>query len=111
VANHIRRVKKYGLNMLVSTDDQVKAYIKRIMGQLKKWMEGSKISKLVIVITDKETGDNIERWQFDVRQYYNYRLNKLLTHKRSKYLARAPNQNPAMAQVIRRILRPSKFIV
>ncbi|KAI4766637.1 mitotic spindle checkpoint component mad2 [Aureobasidium sp. EXF-12344] len=48
-------VKKYGLNMLVSQDDQVKAYIKKIMSQLNKWMLKSKISKLIIVITSKET--------------------------------------------------------
>ncbi|KAG8529338.1 uncharacterized protein KY384_005974 [Bacidia gigantensis] len=60
-------VKKYGLNMLLTSDDQVKAYIKKIMSQLNKWMLSSKISKLVIVITSKETGESIERWQFDVR--------------------------------------------
>lgn len=51
----------------VSADDQVKAYIKKIMGQLDKWMVGGKISKLVVVITDKDTGEHVERWQFDVR--------------------------------------------
>jgi mitotic spindle assembly checkpoint protein MAD2 len=60
-------VKKYGLNMLVSSDDQVKAYIKKIMSQLNKWMLGGKISKLVVVITSKETGEHVERWQFDVQ--------------------------------------------
>ncbi|KAF3071606.1 Mitotic spindle checkpoint component mad2 [Trichoderma lentiforme] len=52
---------------LVSADDQVKAYIKKIMSQLDKWMIGGKISKLVIVITDKDTGEHVERWQFDVQ--------------------------------------------
>lgn len=51
----------------VSTDDQVKAYIRKIMSQLSKWMFGGKISKLVIVITSKDTGENLERWQFDVQ--------------------------------------------
>lgn len=60
------QVKKYGLNMLVSADDQVKAYVKKIMSQLDRWMQHGKISKLVIVITDKETGEHVERWQFDV---------------------------------------------
>ncbi|KAI9854888.1 MAG: Mitotic spindle checkpoint component mad2 [Vezdaea acicularis] len=60
-------VKKYGLNMLVSSDDQVKAYLKKIMSQLHRWMGGGKISKLVVVITDKDTGENLERWQFDVQ--------------------------------------------
>lgn len=59
-------MKKYGLNMLVSADDQVKAYVKKIMSQLDRWMVGGKISKLVIVITDKDTGEHVERWQFDV---------------------------------------------
>lgn len=53
--------------MLVSSDDQVRAYIKKIMSQLDKWMVGGKISKLVIVITDKDSGEHVERWQFDVR--------------------------------------------
>ena len=50
----------------VSADDQVKAYIKKIMSQLNRWMLGGKISKLVVVITSKESGETIERWQFSV---------------------------------------------
>ena len=55
------------LILIVSSDDQVRAYIKKIMSQLNKWMVGGKISKLVVVITDKESGEHVERWQFDVR--------------------------------------------
>ncbi|OAA46542.1 mitotic spindle checkpoint component mad2 [Beauveria brongniartii RCEF 3172] len=65
-AEDFTAVKKYGLNMLVSSDDQVRAYIKKIMSQLDKWMVGGKISRLVIVITDKDTGEHVERWQFNV---------------------------------------------
>lgn len=54
------------LTELVTSDDQVKAYIKKIMSQLNKWMTNSKISKLVVAITSKETGETVERWQFDV---------------------------------------------
>ncbi|CAZ86428.1 unnamed protein product [Tuber melanosporum] len=66
-AEDFTAIKKYGLNMLVSADDQVKAYIRKIMSQLSKWILGGKISKLVIVITSKDTGENLERWQFDVQ--------------------------------------------
>lgn len=52
--------------MLVSSDDQVKAYIRKIMSALDRWMKDGKISKLVIVITEKDTGEHVERWQFDV---------------------------------------------
>lgn len=54
------------LTHIVTADDQVKAYIKKIMSQLKEWMYGGKITKLVVVITSKETGEHVERWQFDV---------------------------------------------
>lgn len=73
------QVKKYGLNMLVSADDQVKAYTKKIMSQLDRWMQHGKISKLVIVITDKEMGEHVERWQFGVDIF-----NKDVKSKKSK---------------------------
>ncbi|KAL0930196.1 HORMA domain-containing protein [Colletotrichum truncatum] len=76
-AEDFTAVKKYGLNMLgsnpydrnppLSSDDQVRAYIKKIMSQLDRWMLRGKISKLVIVITNKDTGEHVERWQFDVQ--------------------------------------------
>ncbi|KAF8244458.1 DNA-binding protein [Wilcoxina mikolae CBS 423.85] len=66
-AEDFTAVKKYGLNMLVTADDAVKAYIRKIMSQLSKWMLGGKISKLVVVITSKDTGEHLERWQFDVQ--------------------------------------------
>ena len=66
--------------MLVSSDDQVKAYIKKIMTQLNEWMIGGKISKLVVVITDKDTGEHVERWQFDV-QIFNKGKKKSLKSK------------------------------
>lgn len=36
------------------------------MKQLNSWMAHGKISKLVVVITSKDTGEHVERWQFDV---------------------------------------------
>ncbi|KAF1931312.1 mitotic spindle checkpoint component mad2 [Didymella exigua CBS 183.55] len=66
-AEDFTAVKKYGLTMMVTADDQVKAYIKKIMSQLKEWMYGGKITKLVVVVTSKETGEHVERWQFDVQ--------------------------------------------
>lgn len=59
-------VQAASLTHTVTADDQVKAYIKKIMSQLKEWMYGGKITKLVVVITSKETGEHVERWQFDV---------------------------------------------
>ncbi|KAI9670509.1 MAG: Mitotic spindle checkpoint component mad2 [Caeruleum heppii] len=86
-------VKKYGLNMLVTSDDQVKAYIKKIMSQLTKWMVGGKISKLVVVITDKDSGEHVERWQFDVQIF-----NKPAKEKGSKKVVDKENTAPGEGQ-------------
>ncbi|KAK9240380.1 DNA-binding protein [Lipomyces kononenkoae] len=59
-------VKKYGLNMLLTVDEEVKSYIRRIMMQLNKWITGGKISKLVVAIVALDTGEVAERWQFDI---------------------------------------------
>lgn len=65
------------------------------MSQLNKWMVGGKISKLVVVITDKETGDHVERWQFDVKTYWNHseaHSKPLIPFPRSKYSANPPRK-------------------
>ncbi|VEU19356.1 DEKNAAC100314 [Brettanomyces naardenensis] len=66
-ANDFKVVRKYGLNMLVSMDDEVVSYIYRIMKQLRRWIYSGIISKLVIDIVSKETGEVVERWQFDLQ--------------------------------------------
>ena len=76
--------------MLVTSDDQVKAYIKKIMSQLNKWMTGGKISKLVVVITSKETGEHVERWQFDVQIF-----NRPSKKAASKDTSRPPDKENA----------------
>ncbi|KAK4935004.1 Mitotic spindle checkpoint component mad2 [Elasticomyces elasticus] len=73
----------------ISQDDGVKAYIKKIMSQLDRWMKHSKISKLVIVISSKETGEPVERWQFDVQIF-----GKGASGKTSKKAADKENTEP-----------------
>ncbi|KAI3407054.2 MAD2 [Candida oxycetoniae] len=59
-------VRKYDLPMLVNNDEDVKNYISNIMQQLKKWIYGRKITKLIVVILSKNSGENIERWEFNI---------------------------------------------
>lgn len=86
------------LKWTVSSDDQVKAYIKKIMSQLNKWMIGGKISKLVVVITSKETGEHVERWQFDVQIF-----NKSSRQKLSRKTADKENTAPEYVQFLTKV--------
>jgi len=91
----LSRKKGYTFSRItVSSDDQVKAYIKKIMSQLNKWMIGGKISKLVVVITSKETGEHVERWQFDVQI-----LNKSSQQRSSRKAAEKENAAPAYVEL------------
>jgi hypothetical protein len=95
--------------MMVTADDQVKAYIKKIMSQLKEWMYGSKISKLVVVITSKETGEHVERWQFDVRVATPQSTRLLNVLPRFNCLANLQSQSRPRSQQTRKTLHPSTW--
>ena len=81
----------------------MKAYIKKIMSQLNKWMAGGKISKLVVVITSRETGEHVERWQFDVRHFVGT-TSSADRNPRSKYLASKPESHPLGRHLIVKML-------
>ena len=70
------------------------------MSQLNKWMTGGKISKLVVVITSKETGEHVERWQFDVQM-----TSKSAKHRSSK---KAPDKENAAPEYITTMRANSK---
>jgi mitotic spindle assembly checkpoint protein MAD2 len=61
-----KRVAKYGLTLLVSTDQGLNAYLEQVMGQMSEWLLQSQVEKLVLVMTGTETGQTLERWVFNV---------------------------------------------
>mmetsp|Transcript_21246 Transcript_21246/g.43463 ORF Transcript_21246/g.43463 Transcript_21246/m.43463 type:complete len:202 (-) Transcript_21246:147-752(-) len=61
-----RRVNKYGLTMLVTTDDALNAYLENVLTQLSQWLAAGSVQKLVVVVTGQQTQETLERWVFDV---------------------------------------------
>ena len=61
-----RRVAKYGLSMMVASDDGLQTYLKKILAQLKTWLEEGDVQRLVVVVTGVETKETLERWTFAV---------------------------------------------
>ncbi|KAM9236099.1 LOW QUALITY PROTEIN: mitotic spindle assembly checkpoint protein MAD2A-like [Dugong dugon] len=72
------RVQKYGLTVLVATDlfyyyeliiiiiyyYELIKYLNNVVEQLKDWSYRCSVPKLVVVISDIESGEVLERWQF-----------------------------------------------
>uniref|UniRef100_A0A8C9B449 Mitotic spindle assembly checkpoint protein MAD2A n=1 Tax=Phocoena sinus TaxID=42100 RepID=A0A8C9B449_PHOSS len=60
------RVQKYGLTLLVTTDPELIKYLNNVVEQLKEWLYKCSVQKLVVVISNIERGEVLERWQFDI---------------------------------------------
>ncbi|ORX54928.1 spindle assembly checkpoint protein Mad2p [Hesseltinella vesiculosa] len=58
---------RFGMNVLVSRNDELNLYLEEIIKQLHTWMHSNTIKKLVLVIKSKDTNETLERWQFDVK--------------------------------------------
>lgn len=65
-SDDFKTVKKYGLQMLTTTDDGLIEYLSTAMSQLQTWLERGDVTRLVVVIVEKDSGETRERWQFDV---------------------------------------------
>mmetsp|Transcript_28135 Transcript_28135/g.32400 ORF Transcript_28135/g.32400 Transcript_28135/m.32400 type:complete len:226 (+) Transcript_28135:105-782(+) len=61
-----KRESKYGLTVLTSTDDGLLSYLKQIMSQMSTWLLEGNVQRLVVVVTGIDSGETLERWQFNV---------------------------------------------
>lgn len=83
------RVQKYGLTLLVTTDPELTNYLNNVTEQMKgaalpavslpcpscskrlslflaEWLYKCIVQRLVVVISSIESGEVLERWQFDI---------------------------------------------
>lgn len=65
-AETFTRVQKYGLRLLVTADPKLVKYLHTAVGQLKDWLCMCSVQKVVVVISNLENGEVLERWQFDI---------------------------------------------
>jgi mitotic spindle assembly checkpoint protein MAD2 len=61
-----RRQEKYGLTVLTTTDEGLLGYLDRVMKQLNQWLLSGDVQKLVVVVAGIDSGETLERWQFNV---------------------------------------------
>lgn len=65
-AEDFSTVKKYDLNLLKTNDTELRQYIRKILQQVHRWLLGGKCHRLVLCIVDKDDGETVERWDFNV---------------------------------------------
>jgi len=63
---NFERTKKYGLSMMVTTDEGLVKYLSTVLTQISEWLTKGKLEKLVLVVASVHTSEVLERWQFDI---------------------------------------------
>mmetsp|Transcript_23156 Transcript_23156/g.54670 ORF Transcript_23156/g.54670 Transcript_23156/m.54670 type:complete len:222 (-) Transcript_23156:228-893(-) len=61
-----KRESKYGLTVLTTTDDGLLKYLGQVMAQVDSWLLNGDVQRLVVVVSGVDSGDTLERWQFNV---------------------------------------------
>ncbi|KAJ4460844.1 putative Mitotic spindle checkpoint protein MAD2 [Paratrimastix pyriformis] len=59
-------VNKYGLTLLVASDEGLRRYLSQVLTQISEWLMNRCIQKLVIVIASVTTQQVLERWVFNI---------------------------------------------
>lgn len=61
-----KRESKYGLTVLTTTDQGLLTYLEQVMSQMESWLTEGEVQRLVVVVTGIDSGETLERWQFNV---------------------------------------------
>ncbi|KAJ3117504.1 hypothetical protein HK098_006241 [Nowakowskiella sp. JEL0407] len=107
-------VKKYGLNLLISVDDGVQSYLNQILSQIEQWILAKKISKLVLVISSRDTREVVERWQFDIQLEHvdegPQPIQKLGTQGKDPVVKTVKEINSEISSILRQITASVSFL-
>lgn len=60
------KVNKYGLQMMVTSDQWLQRYLQQVLSQLSEWLLSGSVQKLVVVVSSMQTQAVLERWTFDI---------------------------------------------
>ena len=61
-----KRESKYGLTVLTTTDGGLIKYLGNVMSQVESWLLSGDVQRLVVVVSGVDSGETLERWQFNV---------------------------------------------
>ena len=50
----------------MSVDEKIKTFLETVLGQVQEWLEQKKVHKITLVITNINTKEVLEKWDFKV---------------------------------------------
>ncbi|EZA61000.1 hypothetical protein DMN91_005045 [Ooceraea biroi] len=64
----------FGLFVFMSTDEKITSFLDTVLGQIQEWLVQRKVRKITLVITNVNTKEVLEKWDFRV-DYEDQKLN------------------------------------
>jgi mitotic spindle assembly checkpoint protein MAD2 len=61
-------VKKYEMQLMLTSDRELQVYLSQILKQVTTWLMKSKVKQLTLVVSGIDSQEVLERWVFDVKQ-------------------------------------------
>uniref|UniRef100_A0A061QUQ8 Mitotic spindle assembly checkpoint protein MAD2 n=1 Tax=Tetraselmis sp. GSL018 TaxID=582737 RepID=A0A061QUQ8_9CHLO len=58
--------KKYGLNMMITSDEKLTEYLNNVLKQLHEWLLNRQLQRLVLVVSSIQSKEVLERWAFNI---------------------------------------------
>ncbi|XP_053978582.1 mitotic spindle assembly checkpoint protein MAD2A [Hylaeus anthracinus] len=58
--------ENFGLFVLMSTDPKIKGFLDTVLSQIQEWLVQRKVQKITLVITNVNTKEVLEKWDFKV---------------------------------------------
>lgn len=56
----------FGLFIFMSTDDKITSFLDTVLGQIQEWLVQRKVQKITLIITNVNTKEVLEKWDFKV---------------------------------------------
>ncbi|KAJ9582432.1 hypothetical protein L9F63_003230 [Diploptera punctata] len=60
-------VEHFGITLFMTTDEKIKKFLSVVLGQIQEWLIKKKLQKISLVITNSETKEVMERWDFKIQ--------------------------------------------
>lgn len=66
-AENFESVQQYGITLLMSKDEKIRAYMNEVLGQLEQWLATDKVEHISMIVKDVKTKEVVESWVFNVQ--------------------------------------------
>ncbi|GAB1866828.1 Mitotic spindle assembly checkpoint protein MAD2A [Camponotus japonicus] len=94
----------FGLYIFTSTDDKITSFLNTVLGQIQEWLIQRKVHKITLVITNVNTKEVLEKWDFKV-DYEDQKTNGINSNVKAELSEVETKDMKTIQKEIREVIR------